>query len=323
MLRVGTDCSGIEAPLVALQRLGVPYEHVFSSEICATTRKQLLANHAPQILYTDATARDNSQTPIVDLYVAGWPCQGNSKLGKQKGLADPRTRVVRSLLEYITTKRPRIVLLENVANALYIDGGNQFQEVRASLQDAGYLVHFRIVCPKDVGVPMRRGRLYIVAVREELQIDFVWPTAQAVGRSLLDYVGPPPPGAHTIRPSIGPLGGRRCLDNWVAHSEILQERGEKLDEPWVATLHESMRFSSCFKGEFPCLTTRSKPWLFSHGRFVTIAECARLMGFDSDMKICVSDSQFRSMLGNSMSVDVLQAILGALMPVLRPDAPLS
>ena len=72
MLRVGTDCSGIEAPLVALHRLGVPFEHVFSSEICATTRKQLLANHAPHILYTDATARDNSQAPAVDLHVAGW-----------------------------------------------------------------------------------------------------------------------------------------------------------------------------------------------------------------------------------------------------------
>ena len=32
-LCVGTDCSGIEAPLQALQQLGVPYEHVFSSEI--------------------------------------------------------------------------------------------------------------------------------------------------------------------------------------------------------------------------------------------------------------------------------------------------
>ena len=64
-LRVGTDCSGIEAPLHALQQLGVPYEHVFSSEICPTARQQLLANHAPQILYQDATARDKSSAPSV------------------------------------------------------------------------------------------------------------------------------------------------------------------------------------------------------------------------------------------------------------------
>ena len=319
MLRVGTDCSGIEAPLVALQRLGVPYEHVFSSEICATTRRQLLANHAPQILYNDATTRDNSQAPTVDLYVAGWPCQGNSKLGNQKGLADPRTRVVRSLLEYITSKRPRVVLLENVANALRIDGGNQFHEVRASLQDAGYHVHWRIVCPKDVGIPMRRSRLYIVAIQE--QFDFAWP-ARGANKSLLDYIGLAPPGAHAVGPPLGPRGGRWNLDNWLVHSQILRELGDQPDAPWIANLHESLRFAHRLKGEVPCLTRRSQPWIFSHGRYVTTEECARLQGF-GDMKICVSDCQFRAMLGNSMSVDVLVALLSALMPVLRPEAPIT
>ena len=32
-LRVGTDCSGIEAPIEALKQLKIPYTHVFSSEI--------------------------------------------------------------------------------------------------------------------------------------------------------------------------------------------------------------------------------------------------------------------------------------------------
>ena len=86
---MGTDCSGIEAPLHALQQLGVPHTHVFSSEICPTVRRQLLANHKPQILYEDVIARDNNSAPYVDLYVAAWPCQGNSTLGKRRGLADP------------------------------------------------------------------------------------------------------------------------------------------------------------------------------------------------------------------------------------------
>ena len=76
------------------------------------------------------------------------------------------------------------------------------------------------------------------------------------------------------------------------------------------------------KGEVPCLTRRSQPWIFSHGRYVTTNECARLQGF-GDMKICASDSQFRAMLGNSMSVDVLMALLSALMSVLRPEAPIT
>ena len=56
-------------------------------------------------------------------------------------------------------------MLENVANALHIDRDEQFNKVRSSLEDAGYLVHWRILCPKDVGVPMHRRRLYIVAVK--------------------------------------------------------------------------------------------------------------------------------------------------------------
>jgi hypothetical protein len=32
MLRVGTDCSGIEAPIQALRQLGIPFRHVFSCE---------------------------------------------------------------------------------------------------------------------------------------------------------------------------------------------------------------------------------------------------------------------------------------------------
>ena len=75
-----------------------------------------------------------------------------------------------------------------------------------ALQEAGYLVHGRIVSPEDVGVPMRRSRLYIVAVRQELQFDFAWPTAQENRASPLDIIGPAPPGAHTIGPPVGPRG---------------------------------------------------------------------------------------------------------------------
>lgn len=40
-LRVGTDCSGMEAPIMALQGLGVEFEHVFSSEVDRYARTAL------------------------------------------------------------------------------------------------------------------------------------------------------------------------------------------------------------------------------------------------------------------------------------------
>ena len=38
------------------------------------------------------------------------------------------------------------------------------------------------------------------------------------------------------------------------------------------------------------------------------------------VSVVVSDQQFSAMLGNSMSVDVLKMILGAVLPALVPDA---
>ena len=80
-----------------------------------------------------------------------------------------------------------------MANARYIDNGEQFNEVRSQWQDAGYNVRWRIICPKDIGVPMGRRRLYIVAVRMDLRFEFAWPTPQVHRMRLLDVIGPAPP----------------------------------------------------------------------------------------------------------------------------------
>ena len=99
-------------------------------------------------------------------------------------------------------------MLENVANSLRIDRGAQFNAVRSSLEDAGYVVQWRIVCPKDIGVPVGRRRLYIVAVRTDLCFEFAWPTPQVHPIRLLDIIGPVPPGAHLNEP---PGGGREAV----------------------------------------------------------------------------------------------------------------
>lgn len=57
ILRIGTDCSGIEA----LRQLKIPFRHVFASEIDPFARKSLLANNHPEILFEDLTKRNHSK----------------------------------------------------------------------------------------------------------------------------------------------------------------------------------------------------------------------------------------------------------------------
>lgn len=74
-LRVGTDCSGIEAPIQALRQLGIEHRHVFSSEIDKYCIQSIKANFDPELLFGDEettgdiTKRDIAGVPDIDLYV--------------------------------------------------------------------------------------------------------------------------------------------------------------------------------------------------------------------------------------------------------------
>lgn len=107
MITIGTDCSGIEAPIQALKQLGIPFQHKWSCEIDKFARQSILANYQPEILYEDITKRDHSQLPDVDIYVCGFPCQSFSLMGKKLGTNDPRSNIMLSKLSnllYLSSK---------------------------------------------------------------------------------------------------------------------------------------------------------------------------------------------------------------------------
>ena len=57
ILTVGTDYSGIEAPIVALKSLHQKISHEFSSEICQNATKVIKACFKPKVLFSNALAK--------------------------------------------------------------------------------------------------------------------------------------------------------------------------------------------------------------------------------------------------------------------------
>jgi hypothetical protein len=106
-ITIATECSGIEAPIIALRRMGINHTHVYSTECNESARVWSVYNYSPLTRYDDVTRRDPSSLPRVDIYVCGIPCQDFSVLNQQRSSENVKCEsVAMSVLEGIATSLP-------------------------------------------------------------------------------------------------------------------------------------------------------------------------------------------------------------------------
>ena len=71
MLKIGTDCSGIESPIEAMNKISCKYninfKHVFSSDIDKFATKYIKTNHNPEYLFNDIKNRNINDVPDIDI----------------------------------------------------------------------------------------------------------------------------------------------------------------------------------------------------------------------------------------------------------------
>lgn len=110
----------------------------------------------------------------VDMLVGGPPCQGFSTAGRRDS-SDPRNRLVEAYLEFVNLIKPRIVLIENVRGiTLDFDDGdeptgktNYAKRIITSLS-SDYNVSSQMIDTSMFGVPQKRHRFFIIAVRSDI-----------------------------------------------------------------------------------------------------------------------------------------------------------
>ena len=162
-LLVGTDCSGVEAPIHALKGLGAPHRHMFSSEIWEPARLVIQANTMPEHALFRSVL-DLDWAPFVHLYISGFSCKPFSLLHHKTHLLDEEeAKIFYSVVKRIGQVRPASFVLENVPGICRVK-----EQVEATLRKEGYSLVILRMDPTDLGIPVCRPRFYFLGVRRDL-----------------------------------------------------------------------------------------------------------------------------------------------------------
>ena len=173
-IRIGTDFSGTDAPVWALMATRAvkagraKVSHKWSCDNWPPALKFIQQNHSPKVLYDDIVGRDHGALPVVDIYVAGFPCQPFSGMGLKQGFDDKRMEAYNELVETLKHGRARSFIIENVRSLLYHKGGESMHRVLNDLRTAGYTVRWRVYLAEEFGLPQRRPRVYMVGIHNTI-----------------------------------------------------------------------------------------------------------------------------------------------------------
>ncbi|MES2973477.1 MAG: DNA cytosine methyltransferase [Pseudomonadota bacterium] len=158
---------------------------------CLTYRENLIKPRGTtlyenDILKLDPTAvatKHFSGKKECDVVLGGPPCQGFSVHRiKGAGVGDPRNQLILRYFEFVKALKPKVFLMENVPGILWKRHSDFLNEFYAAGELAGYVVKEPVtIDARDFGVPQRRRRVFILGIREDIQLDIDWPPQPTYG----------------------------------------------------------------------------------------------------------------------------------------------
>lgn len=185
-------CCGAGGEALGLARAG--FRHLalvdHEADACAT----LSANRPDwPVVHADMKTWDGRPyRNTVDLLAGGLPCPPFTVAGEQRGPHDERD-LFPSMLRLVEEVRPNAVMIENVPGFLAPRFAAYRERLVGAFSRLGYAVTWRVFSAADFGVPQRRERVIIVAMKRALMPNFAWPDQVAnlpppVGDVLFDLM---------------------------------------------------------------------------------------------------------------------------------------
>ena len=308
---------------------GEEIETVFVSEWDEYAQKTYKANFKDNFeIAGDITAIDEKEIPDFDICLAGFPCQAFSMAGKHQGFNDDYKGKCRGTLFLDVARiceyhKPKVIFCENVKGLTIHDKGQTFKIIVDTFRNLGYKVFTKILNSKDFGVPQNRERIYIVCFREDIAPEeFVFPEGTDNTKCIRDIMEDAP-----IDPKY--YLSDTYLNTLKAHKARHESRGNgfgyvvrDLDGISGTIVCGGMgREGNLLKDSRPhsmTPTTHIKGNINTEDiRKMTPREWARLQGFPDDFVLPLADVHLYKQFGNSVTVNVIEALAKKIKEALR------
>ncbi len=309
--------AGIGGFRLAMQANGG--ECVFSSEWDKDAKQTYYENYG-EVPFGDIT-KDEVKAFIpehFDVLCAGFPCQPFSNAGLKKGIEDTRGTLFYHIAEILKTRKPKVVLLENVRGLISNDNGNTFRTIIKTITSMGYKCNIPentidrgnisllkseasklVLSAKDYGIPQNRPRIYIVLWRNDILLEkFTYPLPIKLIKNVGSILEKSVASKYTISDRLWAGHKKRRIEN--------KKKGNGFgyclfndDSPYTSTL--SRRY---YKDGSEILIEQED----KNPRKITPRESARLQGFPDNFCIPKSDTKAYQQFGNSVAIPIVELI---------------
>ncbi len=225
-----------------------------------------------------------------DLWWMSPPCQPHTIRGLKKDIDDPRSLSFSRIMEAVLLARPSRIGFENVEGFL---GSQAHQTLRQTLDEAGYKVDEKILCPSMFGLPNRRPR-FLLAAAQDFQPELLVPQNPPRQR-LTDFLREPEDVlflSETIVQKYGP-----------SFHTVFEDDPDAVSAVFTSAYTKSWMYAGSFLHQ-------------SDGRLRAFSprEILNLLGFPESFALPnLGRRQAYKYVGNSLSIPTTRAVIDALL----------